>query len=46
MTVNYPVCPDCDYQRNEYDKPVHPAICPACAILYARWQSPNKVEKR
>lgn len=44
MTVNYPICPNCGYQRNEYDKPVHPAICPACGILYAKWQSSDKVE--
>lgn len=44
MTVNYPICPNCGYQRNEYDKPVHPAICPACGILYAKWQSQNKAE--
>ena len=46
MSSNYPLCPNCGYQRNEYDKLVHPAICPACGILYAKWQSPSKVESR
>ena len=41
MSVNYPICPNCSYQRNEYDKPVHPAICPACGILYGKWQAAN-----
>lgn len=39
-SVNYPICPNCSYQRNQYDTLVHPALCPACGILYAKWQPP------
>ena len=42
MTVNYPTCRHCGYQRNAYDKPVHPAICPACGVLYVSRQAPQK----
>ncbi|WP_028863686.1 hypothetical protein [Psychromonas aquimarina] len=41
MTIKYPVCPNCAYQRNEYDKLVHQAMCPACGIVYAKWQAPS-----
>lgn len=40
MAVNYPICPKCAYQRDQYDKLVHPAMCPACGIVYAKWQPP------
>jgi hypothetical protein len=50
MPDNYPICPKCGYQRNELDKPVHPALCPACGICYGKWQVPEKtagtVEKK
>ncbi len=46
MNANYPICPNCSYQRNELDKLVHQAICPACGILYAKWQTPDTVNSR
>lgn len=41
MTVNYPICRHCGYQRNEYDKAVPSAICPACGVLYVRRKTPQ-----
>ena len=37
--MSYPICPSCGYQRNEHDKLVHAAMCPACGILYEKWQA-------
>ncbi|MGB5444690.1 MAG: hypothetical protein WBM99_04210 [Psychromonas sp.] len=39
MADNYPICPKCHYQRDQYDTLVHPGMCPACGIVYAKWQS-------
>jgi hypothetical protein len=43
MPIYYPTCPNCHYQRNEYDKLVHQAICPACGILYDKFSAQNTV---
>ncbi|ABM04088.1 conserved hypothetical protein [Psychromonas ingrahamii 37] len=46
MTTHYLVCPNCHYQRNEYDKPVHKDVCPACGIVYSKWSAQNSSASR
>ena len=35
-------CPKCSYQRTAAHVDVHPGVCPACGIAYAKWRHKDK----
>ncbi len=37
-------CPKCHYVRTSADATVHPDICPACGIVYHKWQARQPVD--